>query len=434
LPNPLLSVVTAIRSRLHETVYFLTEIERVRGVSPAISFKTMTNVYLGDLATRASIDFLADLVAGQGFYTTHNEEYQEKSEGKTAKEIVDEFCEEVGLDEVLQESARYLIGWGNVFWWVGSPVKIEFLRPIPLEIIKDEGIKYDFAKGAISKVIFDWKQEPQQILGEEIIHLAYNVLTAKPLGVGILQSLCTPLDIGDGDKRDAYYQIKGRSHDSFTKIMEKFGAPVELWSVSGASEKSSQQLTALLKNMPREGARIVVNPAQRSEAKVQPVVPETPRGIEKYLEILDDEYLIGLQSPISNLLGKTGFKYATAKAAVEVVENRVMAFQRFLKRGVERHLFDKVVGAAGLDPKQAQVRLNWGMPESLDYEKLTQILGQLTELLKVVPGVVSDDELRKILRDVAKLPLEKEESEAKFISRVLVDKKPIGEGNESIPS
>ena len=416
MPNPLTSVVDAIRSRLHEAVYFLTEIERVRGVSPAVSFKLMTSVYLGDLATRASIDFLADQVAGQGFYTTMNEEYKEPSlEGKTAKEIVDEFCEEVGLDEVLQESARYLIGWGNVFWWVGSSVKIEFLRPIPLEIIKDEGIKYDFAKGAISKVIFDWKQEPQQILGEEIIHLAYNVLTAKPLGVGILQSLCTPLDIGNGDKRDAYYQIKGRSHYSFDKIMQKFGGPVELWSISGATEKTMQNLQAQLKTLPKEGARIVTNPAQRSEAKVQSIVPETPRGIEKYLEILDDEYLIGLQSPISNLLGKTGFKYATAEAAVEVVENRVMAFQRFLKRGVERHLFDKVVGAAGLDPKQAQVRLNWGMPESLDYEKLTQLLGQLIEIFaKVGPDVITAKELRKILRDVAKLPLEEKPPEEPF--------------------
>jgi len=429
LPNPLTLVVDAIRSRLHEAVYFLTEIERVRGVSPAVSFKLMTSVYLGDLATRASIDFLADQVAGVGFYTTMNETYKEPSEGKTAKEIVDEFCEEVGLDEVLQESARYLIGWGNVFWWVGAPVKIEFLRPIPLEIIKDEGIKFDFAKGAIRELIFDWKQQPQQISGDEIIHLAYNVLTAKPLGVGILQSLCTPLDIGNGDKRDAYYQIKGRSHDSFTKIMEKFGAPVELWSVPGASEKTSKELMATLKSIPREGARIVVNPAQRSEAKVQPVVPETPRGIEKYLEILDDEYLIGLQSPISNLLGKTGFKYATAEAAVEVVANRVMAFQRFLKRGVERHLFDKVVAAAGLDPKQAQVRLNWGMPEALDYEKLSQILGQLTELLKVKPSVIGTEELRKILRDVAKLPLEKElPEEPKVPSSVLQVEKQIIEG------
>jgi hypothetical protein len=67
-----------------------------------------------------------------------------------------------------------------------------------------------------------------------------------------------------------------------------------------------------------------------------------------------------------------------------------------------------VVAQAGLDPKQAQVRLNWGMPESLDYERLTRMLGQLAELLKVDPTVITHDELRKVLHDVAKLPLEKE--------------------------
>jgi len=418
MPNPLVALVNAFRSRLYEAVYFLTEVERVRGVSPAVSFKTMTSVYLGDLATRASIDFLADQVAGQGFYTTYNEEYEEKSEGKTAKEVVDEFCEEVGLDEVLQESARYLIGWGNVFWWVGSPVKIKFLRPIPLEIIKDEGIKYNFAKGTISEVIFDWKQQPQQIPGDEIIHLAYNILTAKPLGVGILQSLCTQLDIGNGEKRASYYQIKGRMHDGFDGVLEKFGGPVELWSLPGLARDKREDVQAQVSRIPRKGARFVWNPPERGEAKVQSVIPEIPRGIERYLEILDDEYLIGLQSPISNLLGKSGFKYATAKAAVEVVENRVMALQRFLKRGVERHLFDRVVAAAGLDPKKAQVRLNWGMPESLDYEKLTGLLTQLVGLLQVDPTVITHDELRKLLRDVAKLPLEEEAAGEKVPSQV----------------
>jgi len=429
--NPFSRLASAIRSHFHETVVFLTKNERVRGVSPSVNFATMTAVYLGDLSTRASIDFLADQIAGVGFYTTYNEEYMEKSEGKTAKEIVDEFCEQIGLDEILQETARYLVGWGNVFWWAGSPVKIEFLKPIPLEIIKDNGIKVS-ADGEIEKIELDWQRESKEISGDEIIHLAYNVLTAKPLGVGILQSLCTPLDIGDGDTRDAYYQIKARAHDSFTKVIEKFGGPVELWSISGATKTTMEELMAQLRNVPREGARIITNPAQRSEAKVQSIVPEIPRGIEKYLEILDDEYLIGLQSPISNLLGKSGFKYATAEAAVEVVQNRVMALQRFLKRNVERHLFDRVVAQAGLDPVQAQVRLNWGMPESLDYEKLSQMLGQLTELLKVDPTVIAHEELRKILRDVAKLPLEEQKpTEEKLLSRVLVDKK--GAENERIP-
>jgi hypothetical protein len=102
----------------------------------------------------------------------------------------------------------------------------------------------------------------------------------------------------------------------------------------------------------------------------------------------------------------------------------VLALQRFLKRSVERYLYDPVVTAAGLDPAQAQVRHNWGMPDSLDYTKLSQILGQVTELLKVNPSVIGTPELRKILRDVAKLPLE--EAEPEVPSEVLKIEKQLG--------
>jgi len=409
LPNPLSNVVNRVKARFHEAVLFLTETEKAMGVSPEVGFKTMTLVYLGDLAARASIDFLADQIAGQGFYTTANEEYQEKSEGKTAKEIVDEFCDQVGLDEVLQASARYLVGWGNVFWWVGNPKKIEFLNTVPLEIIKDQGVKFD-SKGNLERIELDWKREPPQIPGDEIIQLAYNVLTANPLGVGILQSLCTPLDIGDGEQREPFFQIKGKIHSGMADTIFTFGAPNELWSFPGLSKEKLNDYMAQLKTIPRRGARFVFNPPAGSKAEVTPIVAERMRGLDFYVETLEDEFVLGLQTPLAKLVTKTGFTEASANAALEIAERRVLALQRFLKRGVERYLFDRVVAGAGLDPKQAQVRLNWGLPETLDYDKLSKILGQVTELLKVMPTVIGSDELRKILREVAKLPLEEEQA------------------------
>jgi hypothetical protein len=417
--------------RFHEAALFLTETEKTMGVSPEVSFETMTQIYLGDLAARASIDFLTDQIAGQGFYTTMNEEYLEKSEGKTAKEVVDEFCEQVGLDEVLQASAKYLVGWGNVFWWTGNPAKIKFLHAVPLEIIKDRGVKFN-EDGKLERLEFDWKREPKQIDGDELIHLAYNVLTAEPLGIGILRTLCTPLDIGDGEQREPFYQVKGKIHSGMADTIYMFGAPNELWSFPGLSKDKLTDFFTQIKSIPRRGSRFVFNPPAGSEAKVQPIVAERMRGLDFYVETLEDEFVLGLQTPLAKLVTKTGFTEASANAALEIAERRVVALQRCLKRGVERYLFDRVVAAAGLDPQKAQVRLNWGMPESLDYEKLTQILGQLTELLKVDPTVIGHKELRKILRDVAKLPLEEEEPEAELVSRVLVDKKSIGDGNEGI--
>ena len=80
MPNPLAHMITRLKEALaYRPAFFLTQTERSMGVSPEVSFKTMIQVYLGDLAVRASIDFLADQIAGMGFHTTMNEEYMERS-------------------------------------------------------------------------------------------------------------------------------------------------------------------------------------------------------------------------------------------------------------------------------------------------------------------------------------------------------------------
>jgi hypothetical protein len=425
LPRSLQALSNRLRNAFHESVLFLTQTEKTMGVSPTVDFKVMTSVYLGDLATRASIDFLADQVAGQGFYTTSDETYQERSEDeKTAKQVVDDFCDRIGLDEVLQESARYLVGWGNMFWWVGNPRRLDFLKTVPLEIIKENGIKFD-EQGNLDRIELDWLREPAKIDGSEVIHLPYNVMTASPLGVGILQSLCTPLSIGGGEVREAFYQIKGKIHSGMADTIYVFGGPNELYSLPGVTKERLQEFIALYKNAPKRGQRIFINPASGSKAEVTSIVAEGFHGAEFYIQTLEDEFILGLQTPLAKLVTKTGFTEASASAALEIAERRVSAIQRFLKRGVERFLFDRVVAAAGLDPVKAQMRLNWGMPEQLDYEKLTGLLSQLVQLAKDRPDVISADELRKILRDIAKLPLEENEQpemDPSKLSKVLADK------------
>jgi hypothetical protein len=278
---------------------------------------------------------------------------------------------------------------------------------VPLEIVKDNGVKFD-QDGQLEKLELDWKREPTNILGDELIHLGYNVLTAKPLGIGILQSLCTALDIGDGETREPFYQIKGKLHSGMAEAIYNFGAPNELWSFPGLNKEKLQEYLAQIKSIPRRGARFIFNPPAGSEAKVTSIVAERMRGLDFYVENLEDEFVLGLQTPLAKLVTKTGFTEASADAALEIAGRRVSALQRFLKRCVERYLFDRVVATAGLDPAEAQVRLNWGIPESLDYEKLTAILSHLVEILKVAPDVVRPNELRRILRDVARLPLEQE--------------------------
>ena len=421
MQNPLNAVRRLYEALTHRTALFLTETEKVMGISPDISFKTMTKVYLGDLAARASVDFQGDQIAGQGFYTTMNEEYTETSDGKTAKEIVDEFCEEFHVDELLLGTSRYLVGWGNAFWWVGNKKKFDKLEVVPLDAIRDNGIKFD--EDSLAEIKLDWNRKPKEIDGDELFHLAFNVMTAKPLGIGILQSLCMPLDIGDGEQREPFYQIKGKVIDGMAQVIYRFGAPNELWSFPGLSEKKLKEAETKIKTIPRRGARFVFNPPKGSEAKVHPIVAERMRGMDKYVETLEDEFDLGLQTPLAKLVTKTGFTEASANAALDIGELHILALKRFLKRSTE-YIFDSVVAAAGLDPKQAQVRLNWGIPEQLDYEKLSDLLGHLVTIMTTMPGVIRGSEMRKILRDVAKLPLEEEEAkpEQSMEDKVIVRK------------
>ena len=55
-----------------------------------------------------------------------------------------------------------------------------------------------------------------------------------------------------------------------------------------------------------------------------------------------------------------GFTEASARAALEIAERKVMALQRFIKRTCEREIFTPLIQQAGLDPAKANCRLNWG--------------------------------------------------------------------------
>jgi len=73
-----------------------------------------------------------------------------------------------------------------------------------------------------------------------------------------------------------------------------------------------------------------------------------------------------------------------------------MALQRFIKRIVEREIFAPVIKQSGLDPKKADCRLNWGMPETPEIELEDVVrLAEISATTRV--QYVRPDEVRKIL-------------------------------------
>jgi len=72
-------------------------------------------IYLADHMVRSAVDFLAEQVAGLGFYTTADDE--------EAKRLADDFCAHVNLYEMMLATARKVVGFGSCAKASGSDTK-----------------------------------------------------------------------------------------------------------------------------------------------------------------------------------------------------------------------------------------------------------------------------------------------------------------------
>ena len=374
---------------------FLEPFQQQTGVIPKITFEKMMKVYEGHPAVASAINFLAWQTTGMGFYTSQNDEYTESKDGKLAKEYIDDWNEQVGLDEMLQITTIYVVGFGNAFWHKidGDISNLQIIpiqaveRLIPAEKLQTQrftpwsqiqGLKLTSHYGG---KIIPW---------DEIIHFCYKPVRMDGFGTGILHKLCTRMLVGDGEIRYSYAEIIGKIEDSIMKQFEKFGAPNELWIFPGLTDAKLREYHGKIQSLPRTGARFTTN---IEKACVKQILAERTRGFDAYLETLYNVFYLALETPLPKLFTTPGFTEASAKAAIEVAERKVQALQRFLKRIIERKVWSEVLRKAGYDPGQASIRLYWGMPNKPEF--------QIKDVLEAYNlGVVNREEARKILLEL----------------------------------
>ena len=347
----------------------------------------MLNVYVKDPTARAAIDYLADQAVGIGFYTT--------ARIPEAKEVVDEFCERVGVDELLQTTAREVIGLGNSFWLkvreggrLSSVVHIPPTNVIRVFRAPDGTFKQ-------YELVSDGRRV--KVPADRIVHFRWNPVNNEAFGSGLLRTVCESLELGvEGvERRRPVYLMKALMQEAMVTQFLTHSSPNQLWIMPDlpASELDPEREGTVayhLKHMPPWGARWISN---REGSDIKIAVPEVGRGFEAYVENLTDEFILGLQTPLPKLIIKRGFTEASAKAALELVERKVVALQRFIKRVVERQVFSQVVLEAGFDPREAAVRLNWGVPERPELT-VRDVLDAFEK------GVIDRGEARRMLADM----------------------------------
>jgi len=358
------------------------------GETRIISFSDVITAYTQDPSCKAFVDFLADQAVGMGFYTTVNHEY---AQAEQAKQIVDEFNEAVNLDELLQIGAREIVASGNSFWLRTEPEHLENLKILPLTGFDNPKAVMRNRYGDVTGYNYSYGDVKTSFPPEKIVHFRWNPVNFSAFGTGVLQVLLTELCF-NGEKRMSFLEMKARMEKIMPEIFEKYAGPDELWIFAGASDEKLAEYQRLIKSKPKAGARFVYN---KAEADVKTVSVDPRVRYEAYVEHILNQVYLGGQTPLPKLFTTPGFTEASAKAALEIAERKVLALQRFMKRTCEREIFYPVIQQAGLNPTKANCRLNWGK------ETPEVKLGDLIQLAEISAssGVeyVRPEEVRKNL-------------------------------------
>lgn len=353
--------------------------------TPCIPLTDVVKLYERDPTCKASVDLLAASAVGAGFYTTVNDAYDKAAQAKTA---IDGFNESVNLDALLCDMARMLIACGNDFWLKLTPQNTQALHRLPVDAI--ERIEQSYIEEKTLKI--PYKTEGYKLRhaygGESldsaaIVHWRINCLDYSGYGTGVLQVLLHSLAYAS-DKRPAYAAMKAKIERIMPRIFEKYAGPDVLALLERADDGTIEKFQQAIKNRGEEGAWLFYN----GKGDIRPVTIDPRARFEYYVDHIINQFYLGCETPLPRLFSTPGFTEASANAALELQNMLIQPVQRYIKRQVERELFDLVLAQAGLNPAKAQARLNWSPYKAKE--------ANIADLLKAAEqGLIRQDEFRK---------------------------------------
>jgi hypothetical protein len=353
--------------------------------TPNIPLSDVMRLYERDATCKASVDLLAASAVGMGFYTTVNEGY---ANAKDAKRVVDQFNESVNLDALLCDMARALIACGNDFWLKIMPERLAELHRLPTDAV--ERIEQSLIQDSSLKIPYEVEgYKLRQVYGgetlkpEAVIHWRINCMGLSGFGTGVLQVLLHSLTF-QSDRRPAYAWMKAKIERIMPKIFEKYAGPDVLALLEKADEATIQKFERAIKNRSEEGAWLFYS----GKGDIKPIALDPKARFEYYIDHITNQFYLGCETPLPRLFSTPGFTEASANAALELQSMLIKPIQRYVKRQVEHEIFGTVLAQAGLNPVEAQARLNWGS------EKAPEIA--VADMLKAAElGLIRQEEFRK---------------------------------------
>jgi len=379
--------IEALKSWIRRPVSgFATPKSETVWLTSRISLEDIMELYFRDPTCKASVDLLASAVCGAGFYTTINPDYERAEE---AKQTIDEFNEKVNLDNLLLSMSRFLIACGNDFWLKIAPDNLTDLIRLPIDSVEKIEFKYlDGENGLkIPYNVTGYKLSHNYgnvlLKPEAVIHWRINIDPATGYGIGVLNVLLHSLSF-KAEKRPAFAELKAKIEKTMPKIFERYAGPDVLAMLEGATEEDVKKFQRIIRERPPEGAWLFWT----GKGEIQSLRIDPRARFEFYIDHILNQVYLGCESPVSRLFTTPGFTEASARVAADFQDVLVKPIQRYIKRQVEREIFNVILAQAGFDPAEARPRLNWGAPETPEID--------LNQMLKAAElGLIRIEEFRK---------------------------------------
>ena len=390
---------------------------RLKTITP--SFFEMVGRYLCEARIKCAVDELTAVSVGMGFHTTYDTSFKDNEEAKIA---VDNFCEDVGLDQFNSETVKDLWITGNAIFWKKTPAKLEDLVRIPIGSIT----KLQADKGGnIIKLEQKFEGDPGTIIDKSDIaslhHIAWNRADTGIIGRGLLEPFVRG---GYGYKyregkdwkiayRPSLAEINEEVEDMMRTAIIRY-APKYIFELGGFNPEDAAAMDIKLNTSSWMDDLTVWYKGDVSKQKFAANRLSTdPRSrLDPFIEHFVDKELVSTQTPSVKLISKEGFTEASSRTAEQIEIRNVAPFQRFFKRMEEREIFIPVIMSklnwSREKAMKAKVRLNWG---PLDKPEVT--IPYLTELKKF--GIISALEARKNISGMGVELIEGEENKLETI-------------------
>jgi len=288
--------------------------------------------WANDAEANIAFNVLTDIIAGVGYYT----EMPEGNEEHKNKEVIDDYGETVNLDEDLQEITMSMLQKGFC--------PVERLSDYDLKILPPETFYiYQNKKGEVLKYtqeyhpntpVATWKGKDMN----DIILFFHRKTTSWPYGKSLVEPIGTLLD------------ERNQMNEDMPKAIHKWAYPGMVWRTRGPKAPIEQAVT---EREPDE--HIFIGEVDEGEVTFEEIKVDPQARFIPYIELIYYQICEGLHAPL--LLYLKNATEASATVMMESVDRLTSGIQRYIKRRVERFLFEPQVG-------EPVPRLVWGQPKT----------------------------------------------------------------------